>query len=148
MDDKLYLQRSRDVRHLLNGEWISDIVMLLGHGPMRYSEVMAKLRAASEVDPWTGAERSIQGRQLTRTLRRLEEIRLVNRNEEPGHFPRRVTYSLTEAARELLLSVEPFVAWAERHSDLIDLARRMQTDQRGGAPQSLPDGPDDDYLDE
>jgi DNA-binding HxlR family transcriptional regulator len=95
--DARYLQRSRDIRHLLAGDWITHIMVALSAGPLHYNELHAAIQDMTTYDPWTGTERRIQSRALSRTLRRMETSGLVDRFEEQT-FPRSVVYSLTPAA--------------------------------------------------
>ena len=143
-EDAEFLRRARDLRHLMDGEWYADVFILLRSGPKRYSQIMVALHELSGVDPWSGSVRSIQKRQLTRTLRRLEDAGLIHRDEEPGNFSRVVLYSLTPAAREYLDLVEPVIDWAERHADLIETVQRLHAELRQ-APD--PREPEDDGED-
>jgi DNA-binding HxlR family transcriptional regulator len=146
MGDARYLQRSRDLRHLLNGEWITHILVALSAGPLHYKDLHAAIQEMSTYDPWTGQERRIQGRALGRTLRRLETGGLVLRHEERV-FPRSVVYSLTPAATDLLTRARPLIDWAEEHVDLIERLQRSQSKKKGHRPQPSDELPDDDRFD-
>ena len=100
-DREYYLNRWRDLRHLLNGEWIIHILVVLNSGPLHYKDLYQAIQESSTFDPWSGAVRKISGRALGRTLRRLEAGGLVVRTEERV-FPRSVVYSITPAAADLL----------------------------------------------
>lgn len=141
--DAKYLQLSRDLRHLLNGEWITHILVALNSGPLHYNELHAAIQDMTTFDPWTGTERRIQSRALGRTLRRMEAAGLVNRVEEQS-FPRSVVYSLTPAAADLLERGRPLVEWAEENVDLIKrLQAALAASQEDGSsirsPSDLPD---------
>lgn len=141
-----YLQRARDLRHLLNGEWISHILVALSGGPLHYKELYTAVRESSKAfDPWTGSEHPIPRRTLGRTLRRLETAGLVLRHEERV-FPRSVVYSLTPAATKLLVSVRPLIDWAEEHLDLIERLQKAQAAKKG-RKHADDEPPDDDLLD-
>jgi DNA-binding HxlR family transcriptional regulator len=135
--DARYLQRSRDLRHLLNGEWITHILVALSAGPLHYKELHEAIQEMTTFDPWTGTERRIQSRALGRTLRRMETAGLVDRFEERA-FPRSVVYSLTPAATDLRARARPLIDWAEEHLDLIE---RLQKAPEDG------ESPDDDQPD-
>ena len=125
--DARFLQRSRDLRHLLNGEWIVHTLVALSAGPLHYNELHAAIREMTTFDPWTGAVRRIQSRALGRTLRRMETSGLVDRFEERT-FPRSVVYSLTPAAADLLARTRPLIDWAEANVDLIERLQKAQAD--------------------
>jgi DNA-binding HxlR family transcriptional regulator len=139
--DGRYVQRGRDLRHLLNGEWIMPILVALSAGPLHYNELQLAVQELSPFDPWTGVERKIQGRALSRTLGRMVSNSLVDRVEEQA-FPRTVTYSLTPATADLLARVQPLIEWADEHQDLIERAQRLQSN--GQADQALDSDPDDE----
>jgi len=145
MGDARYLELSRDLRHLLNGEWITHILVALRAGPLHYKDLHAAIQEMSTFDPWTGQERRIQGRALGRTLRRLETGGLVLRHEERV-FPRSVVYSLTPAATDLLTRARPLIDWAEEHVDLIERLQTSQSKNNGRRPQSSDEVPDDDMF--
>ena len=143
MGDARYLERARDLRHLLNGDWISDILVALSGGPLHYKDLYAAVKESSTFDPWTGSQHPIPRRTLGRTLRRLETAGLVLRHEERA-FPRSVVYSLTPAATTLLDSTRPLIAWAEEHLDLIERLQKAQAAMK--RRQMRVDEPDDDDL--
>lgn len=117
--DERYLQRIHDVRHLLNGEWYWDVLVALHDQPRRYTELLNVIRARTPPNRWPGkAHRRLQDGAFSRTLRRLMESELVERDCEPC-FPFAVTYRLTPTARELLAVMGPAVEWAEANKDLL-----------------------------
>jgi DNA-binding HxlR family transcriptional regulator len=140
MGDARYLQRARDLRHLLNGDWVSDILVALSGGPLHYKELYTAVKESSTFDPWTGAEHPIPRRTLTRTLRRLEAAGLVLRHEEQV-FPRSVVYSLTPAATELLVSVRPLI-----HNVLRLCGPDHRAAPKPGMPMCSPGPPDRNEL--
>ncbi|MCP2243477.1 winged helix-turn-helix transcriptional regulator [Lentzea aerocolonigenes] len=117
---------------MLNGEWLTHILVALSAGPLHYNELHAAIQDMTTFDPWTGTVRKIQSRALGRTLRRMETAGLVDRVEERT-FPRSVVYSLTPAAADLLVRAQPLIDWAEENLDLIE--RLQKTLEDGDPPQ-------------
>lgn len=151
--DVRYLERARDLRHLLDGDWISHILVVLSAGPLHYKDLHAAIQAASTFDPWTGSNHPIQGRTLGRTLRRLETAGLVLKHVETV-FPRSVVYSLTPAAEDLLSRARPLIDWAEEHLDLIERLQKAQAAKKrrrrqldGKRESSDRESPDDELVD-
>lgn len=136
--DARFLQRSRDLRHLLNGDWIVHTLVALSAGPLHYNELHAAIQETTTFDPWTGAVRKIQSRALGRTLRRMETSGLVDRFEERT-FPRSVVYSLTPAAADLLARTRPLIDWAEENIDLIEGLQKAQADVDQSDDDEQPD---------
>jgi DNA-binding HxlR family transcriptional regulator len=117
------------------------ILVALSAGPLHYNELQLAVQELSPFDPWTGVERKIQGRALSRTLGRMVSNNLVDRVEEQA-FPRTVTYSLTPATADLLARVQPLIEWADEHHDLIERAQRSQSN--GQQDQALDSDVDDE----
>ena len=134
VEDARYLQRSRDLRHLLNGEWIVHVLVALRTGPLHYHELFTAVQETDPFDPWTGAERKIQSRALGRTLQRMVTAGLVVR-QEVRTFPRSVVYSLTPAATDLLAAAGPMIEWAERHRELIERLQQAHAVERPSSAQ-------------
>jgi DNA-binding HxlR family transcriptional regulator len=143
--DANYLQRSWDLRHLLAGDWITHIMVALSPGPLHYNELHAAIQAMTSYDPWAGKERRIQGKALSRTLRRMQTSGLVDRVEEQT-FPRSVVYSLTPAAADLLARGRPLIDWAEEHLDLIERLQKSQSKGKRPPSEALHDEPPHDDL--
>lgn len=143
--DARYLELSRDLRHLLAGDWITHIMVALSAGSLHYNELHTAIQAMTTYDPWSGKERRIQGKALSRTLRRMETSGLVDRFEEQT-FPRSVVYSLTPAAADLLARGRPLIDWAEEHIDLIERLQKSQSKGRKPRPQVLDSKPPHDDL--
>jgi DNA-binding HxlR family transcriptional regulator len=99
---------------LVGDKWTVLIVVLLGRGPKRFSEIKRMVGGISQ-------------RMLTFSLRALERDGLVTRTVLPT-TPPRVDYELTERGSTLWEAVEPLRSWAEIHLDEI-LASRKQYDQ-------------------
>src|SRR5271156_71685 len=97
-------------------KWSVLIVMLLGGGPKRFSEIKRMVGGISQ-------------RMLTLTLRGLERDGLVTRTVFPI-IPPRVDYALTDLGRSLSAPVVALGAWARAHQGGVAGARR-RVDARG-----------------
>jgi DNA-binding HxlR family transcriptional regulator len=96
-------------------KWTVLIIVLLGDGPKRFSEIKRMVSGISQ-------------RMLTFTLRGLERDGLVTRTVFPT-TPPRVEYELTELGSTLWEAVEPLGSWARDHVSEI-LTSRKQFDER------------------
>lgn len=85
---------------LIGKRWTGAIVVALMDGPMRYAELGKAVPGLSD-------------RLLSQRLRELEDEGLVERQVEAG-APVRVTYSLTEAGRQLDPVLSELKSWARR----------------------------------
>jgi DNA-binding HxlR family transcriptional regulator len=133
-DEKEYLQRIIDARHLLSGEWVWDVLVALHRNAAQYTELLVSIQETSVDDGWPGRNHHhLRDATLTRTLRRLEQGELVERVRET-EFPYRTTYQLSPPARELISAAVPVVLWVERHQDVVLRARqrRHAEDSAGG----------------
>ena len=90
-------------------KWSVLIIVVLGDGPKRFSEIKRMVGGISQ-------------RMLTLTLRGLERDGLVTRTVFPT-IPPRVDYKLTGLGRSLWQAVEPLGAWARGHVKHITRAR-------------------------
>jgi len=97
-------------------KWSVLIIMLLGDGPRRFSEIKRMVGGISQ-------------RMLTLTLRGLERDGLVIRTVFPT-IPPRVDYELTGLGRSLWKPVEALGQWARDHLPEIEAARQ-RFDQAG-----------------
>jgi DNA-binding HxlR family transcriptional regulator len=105
----------REVLSLVGDKWSVLIVVLLGRGPKRFSEIKRVVEGISQ-------------RMLTLTLRNLERDGLVTRTVTPT-IPPRVDYELTDLGRSLCEPVQSLNAWAMAH--IADIERsRSAFDQR------------------
>ena len=96
-------------------KWSVLVIMLLGGGPRRFSEIKRMVGGISQ-------------RMLTLTLRGLERDGRVTRTVFPT-IPPRVDYELTELGRSLWRPVESLGLWAREHMlDIHEL--RRQFDER------------------
>ncbi|HEY1751793.1 MAG TPA: helix-turn-helix domain-containing protein [Caulobacteraceae bacterium] len=91
-------------------KWSVLIVMLLGDGPRRFSEIKRMVGGISQ-------------RMLTLTLRGLERDGLVTRTVFPT-VPPRVDYELTDLGRSLWGPVGALGAWARANQGGIQAAQR------------------------
>lgn len=125
-DDPEFVQRIHDVRHLLTGEWVWDVLVALYGGPLQYTNLLNAIRSKASETGWPGRKhRYLQDSTLNRTLRRLEQGELVRHDREP-EFPYHATYELSPTVKELLTVVVPMVEWAETHADLLERARQRR----------------------
>jgi DNA-binding HxlR family transcriptional regulator len=115
---------SEDCRNLssilarVGDKWTVLIVVVLGDGPKRFSEIKRMVGGISQ-------------RMLTFTLRGLERDGLVTRTVFPT-TPQRVDYELTTLGSTLWKAVEPLSSWARAHVGEI-LNSREQFDDRGAS---------------
>ncbi|MEV0611744.1 helix-turn-helix domain-containing protein [Nonomuraea sp. NPDC050404] len=100
---------SRTVLHRIGARWTVFIVNALDNGPMRFTELKARIRG-------------ITPKALTETLRAMEYDGLVSRTETPANPPH-VEYALTGLGRSLLTPLRAVREWAESHVPDIERAR-------------------------
>ncbi len=94
---------------LVGDKWSVMIIVKLGDGPMRFSEIKRSISGISQ-------------RSLTLTLRGLEREGLAIRTVLPT-TPPRVDYALTTLGRSLLKVVQPLAVWAREHREEMHNAR-------------------------
>jgi DNA-binding HxlR family transcriptional regulator len=102
-------QAPREILARIGDKWSVLIVMLLGEGPLRFSEIRRLVGGISQ-------------RMLTLTLRGLERDGLVSRTVVPS-IPPRVTYALTPLGHSLSRPVRALGAWAQANQAEIEAAR-------------------------
>ncbi len=107
----------RDILDRVGDKWSALVVILLGDGKLRFSD----LRRAVE---------GISQRMLTQTLRQLERDGLVSRTVYP-QVPVRVEYELTSLGRTLIEPLSALAHWAENHRQAILTARAAYDDRSG-----------------
>jgi DNA-binding HxlR family transcriptional regulator len=95
-------------------KWTALIVVVLGPGPLRFSEVRERVDGISP-------------KVLAETLRRLQRDGLVTRTAF-AEMPPRVEYGLTELGRTLREPLEALRTWAESNIEKV-LAARDAFDQ-------------------
>ena len=99
----------REVLARVGDKWSVQVIVLLGEGTRRFSELKRAIDGVSQ-------------RMLTLTLRALERDGLVTRTVH-AKVPLRVDYVLTPLGRTLLAPVETIAAWASDHRQEIQRAR-------------------------
>jgi DNA-binding HxlR family transcriptional regulator len=100
---------SRQLLDRIGDTWSVLIIVLLGRGTLRYTELARQIQGVSP-------------KMLTQTLRGLERDGLVTRTVH-AVVPPRVDYDLTELGRSLLSLVTGLEKWAERHIADVQAAR-------------------------
>ncbi|MYW90484.1 transcriptional regulator [Amycolatopsis rubida] len=129
MGDEKSLQRLWDLRNLLNGEWIPDVLVALSSGPLRRGELLEKIRSTRVRNGWSDSDtRNLADTVMQRTLLRLEMSEMVDHTRDERVFPPVSLYQLSTAAEELFATLEGPAIWAEEHGDLI---KRVQQRRRG-----------------
>src|SRR5579864_555035 len=98
-----------DVLERIGGKWSVLVVVTLGDGPKRFSELRREIASISQ-------------RMLTLTLRGLERDGLITRTVFPT-IPPRVDYELTDLGRGLSQPVMALGEWAKNHQIEIETAR-------------------------
>lgn len=102
-------QRITPVLNRVGDKWSMQIVMALGFGSRRFSELKREIDGISQ-------------RMLTLSLRGLERDGLISRHVTPS-IPPRVDYELTELGLSLREPVRALGAWASEHIDCIRAAQ-------------------------
>jgi DNA-binding HxlR family transcriptional regulator len=100
----------REVLTRVGDKWSVLVIVLLGGGPRRFSELRRGIRGISQ-------------RMLTLTVRSLEREGLIARVVYPTAASH-VEYSLTAMGRTLLEPVRALAEWAAVHGEEIQQARR------------------------
>jgi DNA-binding HxlR family transcriptional regulator len=109
--------RVSQVLSRIGDKWTILIVMLLRHGPRRFSELKREIGGVSQ-------------RMLTLTLRGLERDGLVERTVY-ATTPPRVDYALTPLGHSLREPAESLGDWAFAYLDAIERARQAFDDRAG-----------------
>ncbi|MGH9421335.1 MAG: winged helix-turn-helix transcriptional regulator [Thermoanaerobaculia bacterium] len=105
----------REVLARVGDKWSVFVVVYLGDGKMRFSELQRAIEGISQ-------------RMLTLTLRGLERDGLVARTVYPT-IPPRVDYELTPLGRTLLKPIQGLADWAEEHRVHVQSAQRRYDDR-------------------
>ena len=100
----------REVLARVGDKWSVFVIVRLGDGPLRFSELRRSIDGISQ-------------RMLTVTVRGLERDGLIDR-EFHREIPPRVVYSLTPMGRSLLDVVRGLIDWSSAHTADIDRARQ------------------------
>jgi DNA-binding HxlR family transcriptional regulator len=106
----------REVLTRVGDKWSVLVIVLLGDGTKRFSELRRTIGGISQ-------------RMLTLTLRGLERDGLVAREVFPT-VPPKVEYTLTPLGETLLKTLRDLADWAAKNRDEIERAREM-FDSRG-----------------
>ena len=101
----------REVLNRVGDKWSTLVIVMLGQGPKRFSELRRGIEGISQ-------------RMLTLTLRGLERDGLLTRSVTPS-IPPRVDYALTPLGQALLVPVMGLVQWAQEHRQDIQRAREV-----------------------
>jgi DNA-binding HxlR family transcriptional regulator len=96
---------------LASARWTVDVMAALRSGRMRFNEIAREVTGISQ-------------KQLTLTLRSLQRDGFASRVAF-ATIPPRVEYELTELGHNFMESVRPLGAFAVRHRDSIEAARRQ-----------------------
>jgi DNA-binding HxlR family transcriptional regulator len=99
----------REVLNRVGDKWSVLVVVLLGYGTKRFSELRRMIEGISQ-------------RMLTLTLKGLERDGLITRTLYPI-IPPRVDYQLTKLGRSLLLPITELETWARKNRQHIQDAR-------------------------
>lgn len=112
-------RRANEVIALIGDKWSVQIVMHLGRGSQRFTEIRRAVDGISQ-------------KMLTVTLRGLERDGYVRRTVHPV-IPPRVDYELTPLGAELLVPLKALGDWAmANHARVV--AARTAYDARDGLP--------------
>lgn len=110
---------SRVIFQRIGDKWASLVILVLGDGPVRFSELR---KMVSVVTP----------KVLTQTLRALERDGLITRTVH-AQVPPRVDYELTATGESLLQPLFMLRKWAESHVPAILEARDAYDDAQDEA---------------
>lgn len=100
---------SRRLLDQISDKWVSLVIVALGDGPLRYSELSKRLAGVSQ-------------KMLTQTVRGLERDGLVTRTVTPS-VPVRVDYELTALGESLRGLLAELHVWAEANMAQVDRSR-------------------------
>jgi DNA-binding HxlR family transcriptional regulator len=114
----------REIQTLVGDRWSALLLMLLRHGPIRFSTLQRITGVVDNV--------GISRRMLSFTLRTLERNGLVMR-QVLATVPPNVEYSLTKLGQELSIRILDFLEWLTTQHNAIEQAR-AEFDQKHGHP--------------
>lgn len=101
----------RDILDRVGDKWSVLVVVLLGDGTRRFSDLRRSVEGISQ-------------RMLTHTLRQLERDGLISRMVYPT-VPLRVEYTLTALGQTLLEPLAALAQWAGEHREAVLTARTV-----------------------
>ena len=105
---------------IIGGKWRLPIIWKLSkHETMRYNQLKRELEGITNI-------------MLTRSLRYLEDRRLVERKEF-DQIPPRVEYSLTDRAKELIPALEIIKEWGAGEIDFDKKSAEEEASREQGA---------------
>jgi len=113
----------RDVLTRVGDKWSVLVIVLLGSGAQRFSDLRRTIEGISQ-------------RMLTHTLRGLERDGLVVRAVYPT-VPPRVEYELSPLGHTLLKTVTELANWASANRNQIERARTTFDSRKTGGPVSI-----------
>lgn len=114
-------------RALMGAEWAPAVMCALLTGPLHYRDILELLRENAGSDGWPERHQTLHDSILSRTLKRLVEDSLVQRNEERAKFPPSVVYSLSQAGHDLVEAAGSLADWSTQHPDVIARAQVNRT---------------------
>lgn len=120
-DCKQALVPVSEVLAQIGGKWTIHIIMALGGGPRRFSELLRGIDGISQ-------------KMLTATLRDLEKDGFVSRKVTPS-IPPRVDYELTAMGIELREPLRAISAWAHGNRHRVEQARHRFAEREAEARQ-------------
>ncbi|WP_406233707.1 winged helix-turn-helix transcriptional regulator [Nocardia sp. NBC_01009] len=100
---------------LFGNSWLPVIVYMLREGPMRPGDLRTAIGGISQ-------------KMLTQTLRRMEQMTLIERRRY-AEAPPRVEYELTAAGRDLLNPIYALGEWVDRHGSAVRAAMSGADDE-------------------
>ncbi len=109
----------RDVLDRLSDRWTVLILYELTAGTLRFSELKKRI---ADISP----------RMLAQTLRNLERDGIAARTVYPT-VPPRVDYALTPLGVSFFDSIQPMIAWAAAHQEVVRAARAAYVAPAGHA---------------
>jgi DNA-binding HxlR family transcriptional regulator len=101
IDDEL-CRRINPVMELVGQRWASSILLALGRGATRFTQITAAVDGLSD-------------RMLAKRLKELQHADLVERTIVPT-TPVQVRYTLTDRGRSLLVAMQPLMRWTHAES--------------------------------
>ena len=130
--DEDFLTCWGDARALTAADWVPSILVALLDGPLHYRRSSPGWRRSHVSDSRTRRPRAFHESSLSRTLARMTEDGLLDREECPGAFPPSVTYALTAEARTIIDAAVPLATWAQRNHGMIRRTQRRRAQPTSG----------------
>jgi DNA-binding HxlR family transcriptional regulator len=113
---------TRQLLDRIGDKWSVLILLLLGDGERRFSELKRRIDGVSQ-------------KMLTQTLRSLERDGLADR-EAVATVPVTVTYRITPLGRELLGAMRHMIEWAETRMSAVEAAQLRFDEHRLAGDQT------------